>query len=283
MREDWLWHASYLTNIKLYIDGAWGPASHFWTLAVEEQFYLAWFFLLIATPLRYSLPLIIAGISIGILYTASSYIVGNGWAFVLLPGAIFYFCLGGFIAYTECFNQKLDLSIRSRFASKPVLVLALVAALLTTPPFETLSLALPVAYGILSFCLIVAARNGAQGDYLWWLSYPIVRHIGRISYGIYVYHFFVPQFLVKVGIAKALSQSISGKVHTLVLVTLEVAITLIVSELSWRIMEQPISKLRSLIPSRRLQNANAKGAPGAAWRLGKPKLTQIGPYADTPV
>jgi peptidoglycan/LPS O-acetylase OafA/YrhL len=243
MREDWLWHASYLTNFKVYIDGAWGPATHFWTLAVEEQFYLVWFFLLIATPLRYAFALIIAGISIGILYI---YIPGSGWAFVLLPGAIFYFCLGGFIAHTECFNQKLDLSMRARFANKPVLALALGAALLASPPFEIgRGLASPVATGFSSFCLIVAARNGAQGDFLWWLSYRIVRHIGRISYGIYVYHFFVPQFLAKVGIA--LNQSISGKILVLVL---ETAITLIVSELSWRIMEQPISKLRSLIPGR---------------------------------
>jgi peptidoglycan/LPS O-acetylase OafA/YrhL len=58
MRADWPWHLSYLTNVKIYLQSSWGPASHFWSLAVEEQFYLIWFFLLILTPLRNAFVLV---------------------------------------------------------------------------------------------------------------------------------------------------------------------------------------------------------------------------------
>jgi peptidoglycan/LPS O-acetylase OafA/YrhL len=43
----WLW--AYVTNIRIALDNDWGRVPkaliHFWSLAVEEQFYLAWPFL----------------------------------------------------------------------------------------------------------------------------------------------------------------------------------------------------------------------------------------------
>src|SRR5882757_1220817 len=38
MSETWHWHASYLSNIYFYLLGWHGQMSHFWSLAVEEQF-----------------------------------------------------------------------------------------------------------------------------------------------------------------------------------------------------------------------------------------------------
>jgi len=51
------WHLAYLTNVLIYARGAWrGAVSHFWSLAVEEQFYLVWpwlmLWLLFAQPTR---------------------------------------------------------------------------------------------------------------------------------------------------------------------------------------------------------------------------------------
>lgn len=47
VRSDFGWHLAYLTNIRISINAAHGRFSdwsigHFWTLAVEEQFYLVW-------------------------------------------------------------------------------------------------------------------------------------------------------------------------------------------------------------------------------------------------
>ena len=41
--DAWPWHAAYLSNVRIALDGKWpGPVSHFWSLSVEEQFYLLW-------------------------------------------------------------------------------------------------------------------------------------------------------------------------------------------------------------------------------------------------
>jgi peptidoglycan/LPS O-acetylase OafA/YrhL len=38
-----IWHLTYTSNFIAPFHPEWmGPASHFWTLAVEEQFYLVW-------------------------------------------------------------------------------------------------------------------------------------------------------------------------------------------------------------------------------------------------
>jgi peptidoglycan/LPS O-acetylase OafA/YrhL len=62
MRQDWWIHGLYLTNFKVFIDGHWGPATHFWSLAVEEQFYIIWFFVVVLLPRRILLPSIVIGL-----------------------------------------------------------------------------------------------------------------------------------------------------------------------------------------------------------------------------
>jgi peptidoglycan/LPS O-acetylase OafA/YrhL len=125
MRADWPWHLSYLTNVKIYLQSSWGPASHFWSLAVEEQFYLIWFFLLILTSLRNAFVLILAGIVLAPLYRTVSFLAsGDAWAGVLLPGTMDFFCLGALIAYAERLKPELDAALRSWLARPAVLVLA---------------------------------------------------------------------------------------------------------------------------------------------------------------
>ena len=248
MRADWLWHVSYLTNIKEYIDGASGPATHFWSLAVEEQFYLIWFFLLITTSLRNSVWLIFVGIAIGPLFRIGMLMAGQSFAVVLLPGTIDFFCLGALIAYAEFFSPAVDFKMRSVFAHPALVCLAccivVISLAIPVPHSAIRETANMLADGLLSFCLIIAARNATDRKYLTWLSYPAIRHIGRISYGIYVYHYFVPQYLDEIGLLALLKHSAGGKI---IMLMTEVAITLIVAELSWRLIEQPISKLRPLI------------------------------------
>lgn len=43
VRETVFWHLPYLSNFYFFSIGRWdGDISHFWSLAVEEQFYLFW-------------------------------------------------------------------------------------------------------------------------------------------------------------------------------------------------------------------------------------------------
>ena len=117
-----MWHA--LSQISRYTWTA--PSARqplFGGLAVEEQFYLIWFFLLIATSKQRVLGLILSGIIVAPIFRFAMLTAGNEWSAVLLPGAIDYFCLGAVIAYAECLRPNLDVMFRTRFANIAFVVL----------------------------------------------------------------------------------------------------------------------------------------------------------------
>src|SRR5258708_7747412 len=67
LRSEGAWLAAYATNYITPFKSL-EPAGHFWTLAVEEQFYLLWPFLMLLAPARYLLKIIVASIVFAVLF-----------------------------------------------------------------------------------------------------------------------------------------------------------------------------------------------------------------------
>ena len=60
LRETLAWHATYLSNAQIVLTETWpGAISHFWSLAVEEQFYLLWPWLIVFVPERLLLRVVV--------------------------------------------------------------------------------------------------------------------------------------------------------------------------------------------------------------------------------
>ena len=71
MREYWWVNALYLTNFQIGVPGNWtGGADHFWSLCTEEQFYLLWFFVVVALPKKLLTPAIVFSLAITLLFRA---------------------------------------------------------------------------------------------------------------------------------------------------------------------------------------------------------------------
>ena len=63
------WHIAYLSNVVVYLKNAWiGRLSHFWTLAVEEQFYFIWFWIVILVHKKYLKAAIFSFLAMGLLF-----------------------------------------------------------------------------------------------------------------------------------------------------------------------------------------------------------------------
>jgi peptidoglycan/LPS O-acetylase OafA/YrhL len=89
MRSSLWWHAVQISNVYFWQHYTWKyawPASHLWTLSVEEQFYLVWPFLIWFTPRRWLPASLIAIWAIGPVYR---WLTGFDDFMCLLPPASF--------------------------------------------------------------------------------------------------------------------------------------------------------------------------------------------------
>src|SRR2546423_2808462 len=67
VRRHFWWYITYTVNYFGLITGKWIGLSHFWTLALEEQFYFIWPILILLVPRRKILLVPVAAIVIGII------------------------------------------------------------------------------------------------------------------------------------------------------------------------------------------------------------------------
>jgi peptidoglycan/LPS O-acetylase OafA/YrhL len=73
-RQIWVWLVSYTSNIYITVFNTWiGAFSHFWSLAVEEQFYLIWPCLIMFLPRKWIPVMILFTIALAPIYRFGAY------------------------------------------------------------------------------------------------------------------------------------------------------------------------------------------------------------------
>ncbi len=253
------WHASYLTNIQIFLAKSYSPLSHFWSLSVEEQFYLMWPWIVLWTSPRTLLRVLI-GMIIGapFLQVALVRLLPQYESTVLMPVAADALGVGALLALVEGHANW-----KSTFRPIPGLV-CLPLFLLLQSNYHMTGQTLPwgaeavrKTVMVVSFTLIISgAATGYRGPLGWVLSHPLLTGIGKISYGIYLIHNFTPDLVTWSLDALQSHHWIAGGASEFN--QLEPGwrflaywdVTLILAGASWWLVERPFLKLKDTWGSR---------------------------------
>jgi peptidoglycan/LPS O-acetylase OafA/YrhL len=257
IRETALWHALYASNFSVIHRQSWeGSISHFWTLSVEEQFYLVWPALILWATRRHLRTLMVIVIAGAIVFRAIAEPVLGLTQFTMwmVPISVFdCLAMGALLAATRVSHdgsrERFDMFLRR--ASLPALALgiAMIVVLATRPPvpptlvWRTFESAGNFAW-VIAFAALVARASQNRGDTAgWFLGWGPVAYVGKISYGIYVLHNFVPHF-VGPALAAAGVTVTKGDDYYFTVMTLA---TIAIAAASWHLYEAPINRLRHRI------------------------------------
>jgi peptidoglycan/LPS O-acetylase OafA/YrhL len=250
-RQTFLWHFFYLSNVLFTLENNWLPwyTAHLWTLSVEEQFYLVWPFLILFLPLKAIKPVVWGTIIASIVYQLGAYwffgvdALGAG---VLVFSSLDKLGLGALLALEEA-----GLGF-PRFLTKAGWVaFALLLGFEALPINHSLpwSLVLREELLIVTFAaLIAAASSGISGPAGAIINSRIVRYVGRISYGIYLFHLFLWE--VTDAVLGRLSLPPLGRGPGCLIVMSAMSIG--AAAVSWHFFEQPLNRLKDrlyVIPS----------------------------------
>ena len=185
---------SYLVNYRIFTGHAWPPVTaHIWTLAVEEQFYLLWPLVIFFVPQRYLLHLFIAIIVGSVVAKALCYypapVVPQN---ILTQYCLEPFSLGGLLAYKARLTDEEWRVIKRYFNLFLLAILPVGIAIIAAKSFYFSFVLNGLVFSMVSLKIIEGAAIGYKNVVGKFLQNSVVIYIGRISYGIYLYHLLIP-------------------------------------------------------------------------------------------
>ncbi len=303
---DAAWYGVYLQNMLLG-HGSFSADfprvfNHSWSLAVEEQFYLIWPLAVFYLSRRRLAVLSMGMIFFAIFFRfAASYGTGNAsYVFMLLPCIMDSLAVGAMLAISLRWSGA-QVTVLARGARWVTLFSGLCLAglvgswgyqkyaipadyLLGSPINLFLHTFMAVFFGALIAWVVLdrqsllsrMLRNGAM------------RHIGKISYGIYLYHF--PVFYIVRHVFKTWGAPNGGRiswdtsrlgVETIACALAQLAITYLVALASWHVIEKRILALKEkLAPAARAADGSVEEIRPAL--SGFPSTPPIGAAGAVP-
>jgi len=246
VRETFFWLITYATNIYLALRGSWhGSISHFWTLAVEEQFYLVWPWLILFVPKRCLLPAIVLVIFVAPLCKVAGFFLGTNEVALEVITFDNLDCLGtgALLALYRYGNLSHFTRLGRHWAYGwigLIVAIALVTYLFVSRP-PALARAIGDLLLAMFFVWVIHKAAVGFGGLLGYVfeTRPIL-HCGKVSYGIYLYHNFLPAEVHTFCQRFGLAYPQLPLWRFILLGTLTIAI----ATLSWICFEQPINNLK---------------------------------------
>ena len=241
IRDKFLWFLFYASNIYFYKINDWaGSLSHLWTLAVEEQFYIFWPFIILFIPKKHLLKAILGIIILGPVFRTYLFVLNGSSEWVstfvniLTPSCMDCFGLGALLAFYQTIKkEKAILKFKTA-----IIFLIINLAIVFLFSEENMVSVFFFRFNVSVICLYIinGAANGYKGLTGKILGNPVLIFLGKISYGLYLYHNFIPM------IYKALGLPVVNNIYLNFFV--QIILLIFISAISWFMIEKPVNRLK---------------------------------------
>ena len=257
VRALWPWLWTYLTNVYLAPETTFAIpyVSHFWSLAIEEHFYLVWPFVIwglsTRAAMRACLTLGLGALALRLYFAATA--PDQLYADVLTPCRIDALCAGAWFALAarDGAGQARARTLQVAGAAG-LTVVALSLWHIAFSHGEVLVLqARTTALAVFFGAIIYAA---ATHDGLTWLKRPLrlgwLVRLGRYSYGLYVFHGIVAYAMHRGGVpAYVAGLTPVHTLNSLLMVVGGVSVSYAIAVASYHGFEQPFLALKARFSS----------------------------------
>jgi peptidoglycan/LPS O-acetylase OafA/YrhL len=246
IQNDLAYYLTYTSNFNVYNTHRWDEIlCHLWSLAVEEQFYLIWPFVILLTNKKYLVHAICLFMAIGFL---SQLFVSTEFDIVLPFQCFDALGIGALLSWINLNKPEYLRKALQVFSALIILAfiyyfIALFAGRSVFIPDSTPSFA---AAWLITFVLLRERKSEAKN--IWVLNNRFLMLIGRISYGLYLYHLLIPYFTYRVmkrlDIYDSLRAAIPAPYFKSLINIGNFALLILIAWLSWNYIEKPILNLR---------------------------------------
>ena len=252
-REIFPWLSTYTLNVYQYTHEMHvGNFNHFWSLAVEEQFYLFWPFVIIYIKPSRNLIAIAAVVSLSLLARFCLYYNNYHWMTTSYStfSNLDALGLGAMLAYITLYQKEIVKTL-----AKPIwlyislflyLLLFVVCSKLDIEWYQTVFD--PLMFSIVSMLIVLrASTNSFKSVMKSILENKFIAYSGKVSYGMYIFHLFIPG-LVYWLIPETEFFNSWHPSSKYILFILYYLLTFTLAHFSWRFVERPLNNLKYKFP-----------------------------------
>jgi peptidoglycan/LPS O-acetylase OafA/YrhL len=274
----WVWLWTYGTNVLAALRGEWFPLSHFWSLAVEEHFYLFWPAVVVGCPRRTALRA--CGVLALVALATRVWLVANGAvlaAYCLTVCRIDALVIGGFLAL----SLRESVETKALVARARLILLGAGAALVALivwrrglafhdPVVQTVGFLLLALVFAALIALVVTAPERARIAVVFRTTALCV--LGRYSYGLYVFNSIVILIFEAIALRPRLTTWLGSiRLAYLLEIVLASSLTFAAAWTSWHVLEKHFLKLKRYF-GREARGADEPGPRSSVIGLPSPHI-----------